>query len=81
MSEYLENLIDYKIITLYPTLIYLVFNFCSVIYNYKMVDLELEMYDNTFDEYVPLQTNSSDIKSHDSSYYSNMLFAFNQIPT
>ncbi len=34
MSDYLENLVDYKIITIYPTMAYVFFLFCKKYYKY-----------------------------------------------
>lgn len=83
MSDYLENLIDYKIITIYPTMAYVFFLFCKKYYKYILHYnlLVLDMYDNT-DNYEPMNSNNMENKeTQTDNYYNNIMYAFNQIPT
>jgi hypothetical protein len=63
MSQYLDNLIDYKVITLYPILTYLFFKFCGACYNVSYNSDEFKLY-NTDDDLGPNQINKS-IKEED----------------
>ncbi len=84
MSEYLNNLVDYKIITMYPTLAYLTYLFCKKYYKYILHYnlLTLDIYDNT-DNNIILQDNIDNniISSNKSTQTYNYLLAFNEIPT
>jgi hypothetical protein len=89
MSEYLDNLINYKIITVYPTLIYIGYLLCRKYYKYMLNYnlLVLDMYDNTYnntnnntyDNQIFL--NNKIIPSHKNTQNDNYLLAFNEIPT
>jgi hypothetical protein len=77
MSEYL---VDYKIITVYPTIAYLTYLFCKKYYKYILYYnlLVLDIYDNT-NNYI--NTNNMIVSSNKSTQTNNTLLAFNEIPT
>jgi hypothetical protein len=80
-----ENYIDFKTITIYPTIAYMLFLFCKQYYKYILHYnlLVLDMYDNTYD-YEPInkETNNKETQTDaESEYYNNVLIAFNQNPT
>ncbi len=79
MSE-CNFLCDYKIITIYPVCLYLLFKISKKMFNKLLVvdmcydKYNIHMYDNTY-EYEKTYT------QNESDYYNNMLLAFNHIPT
>ncbi len=79
MNEYLDNLVDYKIITIYPTIAFVLFLYCKKYYKYIRTSLMfIDMYDNTYD-YSQMKSNND--KYEDTEYINNMLLAFTHIPT
>jgi hypothetical protein len=72
-----ENFVDYKIITIYPTIAYLTYLFCKKYYKYMLHYnlLVLDMYDNT-DNYI-----NTILPSDKSTQTDNTLLALNEIPT
>jgi hypothetical protein len=73
-----ENFVDYKIITIYPTIAYLTYLFFKKYYKYMLHYnlLVLDMYDNT-DNYI----NNIILPSDKSTQTDNTLLALNEIPT
>lgn len=76
-----DDYLDYKIITIYPTLAYVFYLFCKKYYKYILHYnlLILDMYDNTNSTDSIKQTDKETMT--ESEYYNNVLIAFNQIPT
>ena len=77
----MSELIDYKIITIYPLCSYLFYKFCTTYYKYILHYnlLVIDMYDNTYDN--TYDNNKVDKSTSTDDYHDNILFAFSQIPT
>ncbi len=73
-----DDYLDYKIITIYPTLAYVFYLFCKKYYKYISVLDNFEQYDMC---YVPFKTDYYEKMETNNDYYNNIAIAFNHIPT